>query len=232
MHEMSDDALPITPEEHEAQLIGLTRAVEHIDEPSMLDLGSGEGRIALPLTLLGTVTAVERSDEHVEALTKKLYAPSTAICIDFTSDAFCPADFDGAPYDAITLLGNTLSMLIDPRDTQRLFQKCADALGESGKLFIDDTPATAWADIAEGNWSAGIGEVEGESVQLCWHETEPIISFRWGPSVDAESPGLVDSDTLLRLYSPSELSLIAFNAGMQGPVHESSYSMMSFRKHS
>lgn len=215
-----DDAFPISPIEHEAQLAFLEDHLETIANPSALELGAGLGRVAIPLADYAAITAIDSVAKYKDALSAQLQPPSTALQSDFLEKSFDPSTLPGAPYDLITCLGNTLSLITNPLQTLTLFQKCAQALKPAGLLVVDDTPATAWAEIAEGNWQAGTADTDEGPVQLCWHQTEPIIAFRWYDKVDPHTDQVKQDDTLLRLYSPSELSLIANQAGLSAPIHQ------------
>ena len=194
-----DDALPLDPDADEAQHAYLHHLVSGLDDAAVLDLGAGAGRTALPLSDHAHVTAVELQAGLVKALDVGLLPPSAAVEANFLDPGFDPVSLPHAPFDAVLILGNTLSLIADPRETQRLFASIRRALKPGGLLVLDDTPATAWRDVGEGNWANGLAQTEEGRVQLCWHDTEPMIALRYDDEIDEAHEGLKPGDTPLRL---------------------------------
>ena len=211
-----DDLFPLDPSEHVAQLRALLN--ELTPGARVLDLGAGLGRIAIPLAEAGhDVLAIDTDATAIHAAaeaTTDLDTPVRPRVADFTSPDAELAHPAG-PTDAAVCLGHTLMLLHDVRIAEALLRRVAQTLSPGGALFIDDFPPDIWADVAEGNWQAGM--TEDRSMQLVWAPGDNVIAIRTGAGVDDDADEPTESDRLLRLWSMGQLRQLAAAAGFSDP---------------
>ena len=196
----------------------------------ILDLGCGDGRLALPLARAGgRVLAIDHDPEALAAIERRRSSESLSGEL-----ITLRADLQGLSADVIRkhapgpiasalCLGHTLMLLHDPLDALNLLRVLGSTLGERGFLAIDDFPVDLWYEVSEGNWQSGIAEMEAadgsgtELWQMVWKPGEPVIALRRGEEVDADEIEILPSDRLHRLYSIGELRLLAVCSGFGMP---------------
>lgn len=220
---MSDGWSPVSDAAHAAQVAALTALVARFGErPRVLDLGAGDGRLALPLLGLGCdVVAVDSDEAALSALRAK---GARAVRGDFIG---APGEMgvDG-PFDAVVCMGNTFCLVHDVERAAELVRWIAGVLAPGGVFVIDDIVSETWADVAEGNWQSGVSE-DG-SMQLVWAEGDDVVAIREGDAVDEESWAIGPGDRAMRLWSWGSLGLLARAAGMAGPRTDASGCLIVF----
>ena len=99
----------------------------------VLELGSGTGRVALPLAASGAhVVGVESSERMIDVMRSK--QPGSRVVVhaaDFTTLAL------GEVFDHVLLTRNTLYMVPDQPAQVETMRRAADHLAESGVLWVD-----------------------------------------------------------------------------------------------
>ena len=122
---------------HGSALNAMTRAtlahVQTLTPPgtSILDVGAGTGRLAIPLANLGyQVTAVDHSTAMLRQLQKT--APPSITCLNHLSQ-----HHPSRPYQVALLVFTTISYLPTPRALVALLRQIGDQLAPNGYLIID-----------------------------------------------------------------------------------------------
>lgn len=100
----------------------------------VLELGSGTGRIAIPLAEAGySVTGLENAQDMIALLNKKPYPRERLKVIQ--GDA---RDFDlHETYDAILLSCNFINHFMDSMDVIRILASCKRHLNDGGVIIVD-----------------------------------------------------------------------------------------------
>jgi len=203
---------PITGEEHELQLASLLAEVQGLGEtPRVLDLGAGDGRLAIPLRDAGCeVVAVDNDPRAVDTLRAHEIDAHEQ---DFLNGPIAP--LGAARFDAVICMGNTFCLVHDVDAAVSLVGRIKDLLREGGLFIIDNIVGETWRDIASGNWQEGVSE-DG-SMQLLWAEGENVVALREGDAVDEASWEITDRDTRMRLWALGGLTLLALAGGLGRP---------------
>lgn len=205
----SDAWFPLTPDEDEAQLLALQSLLGPAPR-RIVDLGAGAGRIASPLADLGhSILALDINPDALDRCAPAVQTRST----DFMSPDADVAHPEGDAH-AFLILGNTFLLLHDPIDALRLFQRLAHHAAPDASLILDNFPASLWREVAEGYWQEGISE--DASMQMIWDHADPVIAIREDDQVDESDWTIRPSDTRLRLWSLTELRLLAHASGQWG----------------
>ncbi len=209
-----DDWFPLPPEEHERQMLALTRALSPLPTRSVIDLGAGSGRVAIPLARTGArVLAVDSDPAAIEICNAEGVATRRADLLDPGLDLS-----PGGPFDAALCLGHTLMLIHRPPDAVRMLRAAQRALKPGGLFITDNFPGPVWAEVAEGNWQEGVS-ADG-AMQMVWAAGDNVIALRRGPGVRPHDGTIRNDDRLLRLWSLGELALLAEAAGFTGPVED------------
>ena len=222
MTDPAADWFPLDPEEHERQLDALRRRL--VPAPwRILDIGAGDGRIAKPLAADGhTLFALDRDPDALEACA----APNITTIL---SDVLIPtalASLD-APVDAALCLGHTFLLFSDPDDALALLASLRPVLAPGGFLAIDAFPRPLWREVAEGNWQEGLSE-DG-FLQLLWAPGDNVIALREGADVKPENWNFTPADAPLRLWTLTDLALLARAAGYAPPEEHESENLILLR---
>lgn len=199
----------------------------------ILDLGCGDGRVAIPLARAGcTVVAVDHDPAAIDALRANLRSEdeSTRGRVQVMQADLALLNVEqirsvtDLPIVAALCLGHTFMLLHDPLDALGLMRMLRELVVPGGWLAIDDFPHDLWYEVSEGNWQAGMAEVEPEDGgpsevwQMVWKPGDPVIALRRGDEVDPDAVELLETDRLHRLYSIGELRLLAACSGFEPPV--------------
>jgi SAM-dependent methyltransferase len=109
---------------------------------SLLEVGAGTGRLAIPLAERGLrVTALEASGPMLDRLRAKPHSDLVRVIRgDFRT---CPLE---GPYSVIVLAANTLQLLGTSSGQQQALQNLSGALEPKGVLVVEaDMPQLSWA---------------------------------------------------------------------------------------
>lgn len=217
------DQRPHDDDETLAQVEGV--AARLIAGPGrVLDLGCGTGRVGGMLAAAGhDVTGVDRESGHRDEFLEAIGGRGRFDHLDFTEAAGL-AGLRSGPFDAILLLGNTLTTVRSPAVLRELFLAIAIRLDPEGVFVYDDFPFTGWSELTAGNWGDGISE-DG-SMQMLWVPGEPEFVMRTGPEVADRDLEPRPGERVLRLWSMSELNDAAANAGLDRGGHDSMASLV------
>ncbi len=216
----ADDWLPLDAAEDAAQRAWLVERVRASarsgSPPRVLDLGAGDGRLAVPLADAGAiVVAVDRDPDARAALAARGHPNLRVEDADVAAEPETLAALLGSErVDLALCLGNTL-LLFDVVETLALLVAVRPLLRPGGRLAIDDLCGDLWRDVAEGAWQSGVSE-DG-TMQLVWATGDNTIALRTGEELDPDSWAVREGDRRLHLYSTSELRLLAVAAGWQAP---------------
>lgn len=237
-----DDYCPLDDDSAAMQLEAVLRRTESI-EGTVLDIGCGDGRLAVPLARAGRrVLAIDSDEGALRALRAKLDLEEPATRSRVT---LIRADAAGAlaeplleasagPIGCAICLGHTFMLLHDPIDALALMRTLGSLLSEDGFFAIDDFPHDFWYEVSEGNWQSGIAEMDPqdgsgtELWQMVWKPGDPVIAIRRGDDVDPDEIEILPSDRLHRLYSIGELRLLAACSGFAEPQRQASDALIVF----
>ncbi|MFG0257610.1 MAG: class I SAM-dependent methyltransferase [Phycisphaerales bacterium JB043] len=208
---MNDDLAPLPIEHHEAQLADLLEIVR--PATSLLDLGAGNGRTALPLRDHGVdVFCVDNNSESLEHLR---VAELPHVECDFLRAGWEHA-LDHNRFDTITILGNTLMLVHDVDHAVELLTTLRMLIDDRGVLVIDAIPQMHWIEVSEGYWINGIDE-SGET-EFRWAPDDNVFTLRKPGTGDDKNDGFHQDDRLHRLWTMGELSLLARASGWNPPT--------------
>jgi SAM-dependent methyltransferase len=100
---------------------------------SVLELGVGTGRLAVPMALAGlAVTGIDSSDAMLARLAERDPGGAvTAICGDMVDD------LPEGPFDVVLVAYNTIFNLLGDGEQQRLFERVADRLTTGGAFVVE-----------------------------------------------------------------------------------------------
>ena len=207
------DWLPMEEAQSQLQIKSILELLG--DSPkSIIDVGCGDGRLLLPLSVAGhDVTGIDIDADAVSACARKLAeADLDATLID--GDVLDVMK-DCQRADAILICGQTLMLFADIDEAVELLTCCKEQLSEHGMLIIDDLPNDLWGELTQGRWMEGVNE-EG-TMQLVWAKDDACFAIREGEDVQQDEWGLTEQDRPLRLWTMGSLRLIAQCAGLSAP---------------
>lgn len=199
----------------------------------VLELGSGGGRVLLPLAAAGHhVTGIDFDADAIERCRTRAQPQQDRVRLmqlDFRRDPWPPPnDSSSKRYDAVLLLGNTLMTLTEIEEAVNLFRLAGQHLKPSGLFLLDDIAGCFWPELTEGNWQSGRSE-DGE-MQLIWHPRDTLFTIRMGEQVDLDSWALTPSDRLFRMWTESLLAMVADRAGLSEPETAESHVLTVLRR--
>lgn len=103
---------------------------------TILELGSGTGRLAVPLATRGyTITGVDMNPAYVNAAKKKAQSAKVATRCHFSVGDFAKHQTD-SKFDAAFLSSNTLSLVASPEDRFEAFQRLGECLAPGARLIV------------------------------------------------------------------------------------------------
>lgn len=228
----ADDYCPLDDETSTIQIEAiLDRTRDSVG--CVVDIGCGNGRIALPLARVGrTVLAIDSDQHALDALRRSLDSESdetrarvTLLHADASSlTATALREAARSPITMALCVGHTFLLLHDPLDALAVMRTLGAAMEPGAPLLLDDFPHELWFDVSEGNWQSGIAEMQAddgadtELWQMVWKPGDPVIALRRGDEVDPDSIEILPTDRLHRLYSMGELRLLCVCSGFDPPV--------------
>jgi SAM-dependent methyltransferase len=236
----ADDYCPLDDDTAAMQLEALIERAGSLSG-CILDLGCGDGRTAIPLARAGhTVLAVDHDHHALDALREKLSdedEPTRARLhlLEANIATLNPDELlahTAGPISAAICLGHTFMLLHDPLDALHMLRTLRSVLPETGWVAIDDFPHDLWYEVSEGNWQAGLAEVEPEDGgppevwQMVWKPGDPVIALRRNEEVDADQIEILPTDRLHRLYSLGELRLLSACSGFREPLRSPEEAMI------
>ena len=223
-----DALMPLDPDEHRAQLVGLAELLP--ERARVVDVGAGLGRVAIPLAESGRdVYAIDTEEAYLvglESATADLPTPvrtRRADALDHDADLAHPA----GPTDAALILGNTLALFEDTRACADMLIRLRATLAPTGVILIDHLHTFVWREVREGYWQEGVSE-DG-AMQLVWRDGDAVIAVREGDAVDASDDALRAHDTPMRLWSWGALHLLARCAGFSDPEARPAHHLVVLR---
>lgn len=218
------DWLPLEPDEHARQIDALL-ALLGAAPRRVLDLGAGDGRVALPLAEAGHI--VEAVDIDPAAVARCAERGLVARLGDFRDPALPLAVRAEAP-DAALLLGHTFLLLDDPLDALALLRRLARALAPGAVVALDDWCDDLWGEVHSGAWQEGVSE-DG-AMQILWAPGEPVFALREGAAVDPDDWTIHPGERRMRLYSRADLRLLAACAGLLWTENEAGAGLLVLRR--
>ena len=180
----------------------------------VIDIGCGDGRLLLPLSVAGhRVTGIDINPQAI-ALCKANCKESNVDARLLTGDILNLLPLQ-SQVDVIICCGQTLMLFAEIEQAIELFRQCKNALKEGGLLIIDDIPGDLWREVAEGRWSEGINH--DRTMQMVWSSNDTIFAIREGDSVNDELWELSDFDRPMRLWTMGDLKLLAVCCDLSAP---------------
>jgi SAM-dependent methyltransferase len=225
----TDDYCPLDDDTSAMQIEALLDHCADLDG-WIIDLGCGDGRTAVPLAAAGArVLAIDHDPAALDALRSNASSQplrGELITLELKLGELTPeriAAHTAGPIGAALCLGHTFMLLDEPLEALRLLRTLRACMADGAFLAIDDFPVDLWYEVSEGNWQAGIAEMEAqdgsgsELWQMVWKPGEPVIALRRGEEVDPDEIEILPTDRLHRIYSMGELRLLAACAGFAPP---------------
>jgi SAM-dependent methyltransferase len=221
---LDQDRDPFPDEIHRGQLQDLL-SVAPGGGKSILDLGAGSGRVALPLCACEhEVLAIDNDPEAATILGQQDI--ETIVC-DFLKPGW-DAVLGDRRFDLILMLGNTFMLVHEIDAALRLFEGLHPRVRDEGSLVLDAIPQLHWSEVADGYWVNGINEERGEVFR--WAPDDNVFALRDARAAHADDPALHDSDRLHRLWTRGELELLARATGWNSPRLSPSGTLLFFEK--
>ena len=201
------DWMPHDPDRSASQIQWVCH---HAVDRSVLDLGCGNGRIAIPASAISRrYVAVDLDPEGLACI-----AAETGR-VELVEADFRTLDLEEERFDLLLCLGNTFALIWDVDEAVSLLQHWRGLLGEGGMLVLDDLTADCWAEVACGNWAAGVDE--SGTMQLVWAVDDAVLAVREGDAVNLEDWELGQEDRRMRVWTAGALRLASAAAGFQPP---------------
>lgn len=174
---------------------------------SVLELGVGTGRLAVPLAERGLdVTGVDASRAMLDRLTAKDQRVSAVF-----GDMADPP-LGGARFGLVVIAYNTLFNLVDPVAQRRCLANAADHLDDGGLLVIEafvPDPAAEPVDSVEPR------EVTTDKVVLSVTRSRPESQEVMGQYVDITEEGIALRPWHIRWSTPAQIDQMATDAGLE-----------------
>ena len=200
---------PLDDDEHRAQIGGLRSLLG--DASTVVDLGAGDGRVAVELASMGhRVIAVDRNEAALARIEDRRVERWAC---DFL-DARAPLVPDGVRgADAVVCLGHTLMLVTDVPAAVGVLGRVASLLRGGGMIVIDDVPALL-VELTEGNWQSGFSE---DGRQMVWEDRDLVFAVRAPAAGDPSSWRPRAGDERCRVWTLGELELLGMACGFGRP---------------
>ncbi len=185
---------------------------------TVLELGVGTGRLAVPLAAAGhTVVGLDSSPEMLDQLTAKVaqHQPggSGEVQAHLVDLADAGAAWPPGPVDVVVAAFNLICNLVEPDAQATLFRRCAEVLRPGGHLVVETFLAEP---VEQRERHLEVREVTVDSVVLIASDTDPDRSLVTGQHIE-----LRDGEPVrlrpwrLRVTTPDELDRWASEAGFE-----------------
>ncbi|QYG94569.1 class I SAM-dependent methyltransferase [Iamia sp. SCSIO 61187] len=192
-----------------AALVARARAVAPAGTttPSLLELGAGTGRLALPLAAAGlAVTGVDASTAMFDRLAAK---PGGSRVTAVVGDMAGPLP-DG-PFDLVVVARNTFFNLTTEAAQRACLREVARVLAPGGRLVLeafvptdDDGPTS----------SVEVRSITADRVLLFVDRHDPATSEAWSSFVDISPDGIRLRPCHVRYLRPADLDALAAACGL------------------
>ena len=179
-----------------------------VDEGSVLELGVGTGRLAVPLAATGiSVTGIDVS----EAMLERLHEKDPGRTIE-TIRGDMVDDLPDGPFDLVFVAYNTFFNVYDLERQRRLLEHVAERLDENGAFVVEAyVPDTS----RPGGDAVGIRSMTTDSVVLRADRHDPDAQTIDGQLVEiTETGGVRLRPYRLRYATPDQLDAMAAEAGL------------------
>ncbi|NLD78144.1 MAG: class I SAM-dependent methyltransferase [Acidimicrobiales bacterium] len=176
---------------------------------SVLELGVGTGRLAIPLAEAGaSVTGLDASHAMLDALAAKPGGDGVRTVL---GDMVDPPLGPDATFDVVLVAYNTLFNLVGEGQQERCLRRSAELLAPGGAVVIEAfVPAT---DAASGD-SVTTRQVTADRVVLSVNRTDADGRLAMGQYIDISEQGIRLRPWQIRWATPSDLDAMATSAGL------------------
>ena len=177
---------------------------------SILELGAGTGRLAIPIAEAGhAVTALDSSTEMLDRLAAKGPPPEMHALL---GDAANVDDFPDGPFDIVLAAFNLLSNLADRDAQQRCLQAVADRLAPGGSLVVEAFVAEPLLDRRR---DLVTRSVTADSVILIATDADPATSSIRGAHIELRDGSVRLRPWRVCVASPEEIDQMAAAVGLR-----------------
>ena len=189
------------------------------DGGSVLELGVGTGRLAIPLAAAGLrVVGIDSSQAMLDRLrsrrgsgsleSQNLQPQNLEVCL-----GDMVADMPVGPFDACLVAYNTLFNLLDGDEQQRCFDMVADRLAPGGAFVVEAIVPDP--DAPDGG-HVSVRTMTVDQVVLSISEHDPDSGLTTGQFVEfTEAGGVRLRPWAIRWATPEELDEMAASAGLR-----------------
>jgi SAM-dependent methyltransferase len=177
---------------------------------AVLELAIGAGRIALPLSSLGTrVDGIDISPAMLAQLRKKPGGKAISVTLGDFADVLVPGN-----YSLIYIVWNTLFNLLTQEDQIRCFENVARHLTEGGCFLVEAYVPAFLHHLADDQY------VKAESISLAEVQLDALRHDAAGQMIEEShvrisEAGIRLNPVVQRYAWPSELDLMARIAGLR-----------------
>jgi SAM-dependent methyltransferase len=174
---------------------------------SVLELGVGTGRLALPLAAAGlAVTGLDASQAMLDRLAAK---PGGAAVTTVVGDMAGPLP-DG-PFDLVVIARNTFFNLTTEAAQRACLAEVARVLAPTGRLLVEAFVPT---DEDGPTSSVEVRSITADRVLLFVDRHDPASGEAWSSFVDISPAGITLRPCHVRYLRPAALDALAASAGL------------------
>jgi len=198
----------LTPERTGVEVVGIQRLLRLAPGARILDLGCGQGRIAIPLAKAGyRVVGLDRSSVLLRHARRA--AEEAGVSVTFVEGDARDMTFD-AEFDAVINVGTALGYVADEADDARMLNRAARSLKPGGVLLIEaDNRDRKVRMLLPRTW-----ERMGDVIVRSEASFDPVTG-RWHNELCWQEAGREHRAVLdFRVYAPSELRRMVTDAGL------------------
>jgi len=182
-------------------------ALDGRSRPSVLELGVGTGRLAIPLAARGVaVTGVDSS----AAMLARLAAKSGGGAVEAVLGDMAAPPLGDRRFEVVFVAYNTLFNLIDPADQQRCLAEAAGRLQPGGCVLVEAFVPEPGRAVA----TAAPRSITADRVVLSVSRTDPDRQEAHGQYVDITEAGIRLRPWHIRWSTPDQLDAMAEAAGL------------------